>query len=201
MPLFQIITVFLHTQNANTAGLPKHMLEHVILVDESDTILGQMEKMEAHEKALLHRAFSVFLFNEKGETLLQKRAEGKYHSPLLWTNSCCSHPRFGETVLEAAQRRLFDELGIPLECDLSLHSPFHFIYRADFDNGLTEHELDHVVIGRLPPNVSLHLNPEEVDSVRWMAMTEVVADALKNPNHYTAWFKIILDEYVKHLPL
>jgi isopentenyl-diphosphate delta-isomerase len=125
------------------------MKEYVILVDPTDQPVGRMEKMEAHEKGILHRAFSVFLFNEKGETLLQQRASTKYHSPLLWTNTCCSHQRDGESNAQAASRRLREELGIELAPD-RLNDVFSFVYRAEFDNGLTEHELDHVLVGSLP---------------------------------------------------
>jgi isopentenyl-diphosphate Delta-isomerase len=116
--------------------------EQVILVDENDNQIGLMPKMEAHEKALLHRAFSVFTFNDKGELLLQQRAADKYHSPLLWTNTCCSHQRDGETSLQAGRRRLQEEMGFTCE----LEEVFSFIYKAPFDNGLTEHELDHVIM-------------------------------------------------------
>lgn len=174
------------------------MTEYVILVSADDQVLGRMEKMEAHQKGVLHRAFSVFLFNERGETLLQQRAASKYHSPLLWTNTCCSHPREGESVLEAAQRRVREELGIDPRDIQDLQPAFHFTYRAEFDNNLIEHELDHVVIGRYAGACAL--DPEEVASVRWVSMPELLADVARNPEHYTAWFKIILDEYVKHLP-
>ena len=173
------------------------MTEYVILVSADDQALGRMEKMEAHQKGALHRAFSVFLFNESGETLLQQRAATKYHSPLLWTNTCCSHPREGESVLEAAQRRVQEELGIDPRDIQDLQPAFHFTYRAEFDNNLIEHELDHVVIGRYAgPCI---LDPEEVASVRWVSMPDLLADVAQNPEHYTAWFKIILDEYIKHL--
>ena len=130
--------------------------EQVILVDENDTQIGLMPKMEAHEKALLHRAFSVFSFNDSGELLLQQRAADKYHSPLQWTNTCCSHQREGESNIEAGKRRLQEEMGF--SCELS--EVFSFIYKAPFDNGLTEHELDHVMIGKF--NGVPEVNPEEV---------------------------------------
>ncbi|MDG1252967.1 MAG: isopentenyl-diphosphate Delta-isomerase [Schleiferiaceae bacterium] len=174
------------------------MNEYVILVSETDEALGRMEKMEAHRKGALHRAFSVFLFNDRGETLLQQRAEGKYHSPLLWTNTCCSHPREGENVLAAAERRLHEELGIQPDAIVDLRPSFHFTYRAEFDNGLIEHELDHVLIGHF--NGDCVLNPEEVSSVQWLPMATLLADVHGRPENYTAWFKIILNEYVKHLP-
>ena len=120
------------------------MEEQVVLVDTQDNVVGLMPKMEAHKKAILHRAFSVFVFNKKGELLLQQRASTKYHSPLLWTNTCCSHQRYGETNLAAGKRRLQEEMGFVTE----LKEVFWFVYKATFDNGLTEHELDHVLIGK-----------------------------------------------------
>lgn len=164
------------------------MKEHVILVDEQDNPIGLMEKIEAHEKALLHRAFSVFVFNEKNELMLQQRAAEKYHSPLLWTNTCCSHQRDGESNIEAGKRRLKEEMGFSCE----LEELFSFIYKAPFDNGLTEHELDHVMIGRF--NDEPIINPEEVASYKWMPLEEVKNDIENHPEKYTAWFKIIFKE-------
>lgn len=164
------------------------MKEHVILVDEQDNPIGLMEKIEAHEKALLHRAFSVFVFNEKNELMLQQRAAEKYHSPLLWTNTCCSHQRDGESNIEAGKRRLKEEMGFSCE----LEELFSFIYKAPFDNGLTEHELDHVMIGRF--NDEPIVNPEEVASYKWMPLEEVKSDIENHPEKYTAWFKIIFKE-------
>ncbi|WKD86923.1 Isopentenyl-diphosphate Delta-isomerase [Polaribacter huanghezhanensis] len=163
--------------------------EQVILVDKNDNQIGLMAKMEAHEKALLHRAFSVFTFNDKGELLLQQRAADKYHSPLLWTNTCCSHQRNGETSLEAGKRRLQEEMGFTCE----LEEVFSFIYKAPFDNGLTEHELDHVMIGKYNENPIV--NKEEVATFKWMTLEEVKVDMEKEPGIYTEWFKIIFDEY------
>jgi isopentenyl-diphosphate delta-isomerase len=168
-------------------------LEMVILVDENDQEIGLMEKQEAHEKALLHRAFSVLVFNDKGEMLLQQRAFEKYHSGGLWTNTCCSHPRQGETTEEAAHRRLQEEMGF--DCDLNLHQTF--IYKAPFDNGLTEHELDHVYIGKY--NNNPEFNALEVSSFQWISLEEL-KDQLKNrPEKFTVWFKMIMDNYI-HLP-
>ena len=141
-----------------------------------------------NEKAVLHRAFSVFIFNSKGELMLQQRAAHKYHSPLLWTNTCCSHQRDGETNIEAGERRLVEEMGFKT----NLKEIFSFVYKAPFDNGLTEHELDHVMVGYfdgLP-----EINPEEVASFKWMSLEEVNADIKLHPNLYTAWFKIIFKE-------
>lgn len=164
------------------------MDELVVLVDENDEQVGLMPKMEAHEKALLHRAFSVFTFNKKGELLLQQRAAHKYHSPLLWTNTCCSHQREGENNIEAGKRRLQEEMGFSTE----LKEVFSFIYKAPFDNGLTEHELDHVMIGYFDgePNI----NKDEVESYKWMLLEDVKKDIENNPDIYTAWFKIIFKE-------
>lgn len=162
--------------------------EQVILVDKDDNQIGLMPKMEAHEKALLHRAFSVFTFNDKGELLLQQRAAEKYHSPLLWTNTCCSHQRDGETNLEAGKRRLQEEMGFVCE----LKEIFSFIYKAPFDNGLTEHELDHVMIGSY--NDKPIINKEEVEAYKWMTLEAVKKDMEENPQEYTAWFKIIFEK-------
>lgn len=164
------------------------MEEHVILVDEQDNQLGLMPKMEAHEKAVLHRAFSVFIFNSDGDLILQQRAAHKYHSPLLWTNTCCSHQRDGESNIEAGKRRLLEEMGFSTE----LKEVFSFIYKAPFDNGLTEHELDHVMVGYFDgvPEV----NPEEVASFKWMSLEAIKEDIELHPNLYTAWFKIIFKE-------
>ena len=164
------------------------MEEHVILVDEQDNQLGLMPKMEAHEKAVLLRAFSVFIFNSDGDLMLQQRAAHKYHSPLLWTNTCCSHQRDGESNIEAGKRRLLKEMGFSTE----LKEVFSFIYKAPFDNGLTEHELDHVMVGYFDgvPEV----NPDEVASFKWMSLEAIKEDIELHPNLYTAWFKIIFKE-------
>jgi len=167
--------------------------EKVILVNESDEQLGLMPKMEAHEKAKLHRAFSVFVFNDKGELLLQQRAANKYHSPKLWTNTCCSHQRDGETNIGAGKRRLQEEMGFV--CDLK--EVFWFVYKAPFDNGLTEHELDHVMVGYFNENPII--NKEEVESYKWMTLNAVKIDIENNPKLYTAWFKIIFKESYEKL--
>lgn len=163
--------------------------EEVILVNELDEQIGLMPKLEAHEKAVLHRAFSVFVLNTKNEIMLQQRAHQKYHSPLLWTNTCCSHQRNGESNIEAGSRRLFEEMGFKTE----LKELFHFIYKAPFDNGLTEHELDHVMIGYF--NDSPIINPEEVENWKWMKIEDIKEDLILNPEIYTVWFKIIFDEF------
>ena len=167
--------------------------EYVILVDTADSELGTMEKMEAHEKAVLHRAFSVFIFNDRGELMLQQRAAHKYHSPLLWTNTCCSHQRQGESNIQAGKRRLQEEMGF----EVDLEEKFHFVYKAEFDNGLTEHELDHVMVGYY--NEKPIINPEEVASWRWIDMEVLQKDMKDNPQDYTVWFKIIFDRFVEFL--
>lgn len=164
------------------------MEEQVVLVDRNDNQIGLMPKMEAHEKALLHRAFSVFIFNKKGELMLQQRAAHKYHSPMLWTNTCCSHQRNGESNLEAGVRRLEEEMGFKTD----LKEVFSFIYKAPFDNGLTEHELDHVLIGYFDDEAVI--NKEEVEDYKWMLLEDVKIDIEKNPSLYTEWFKIIFDK-------
>ncbi|WP_313803926.1 isopentenyl-diphosphate Delta-isomerase [Flavobacterium sp.] len=167
--------------------------ENVILVNEQDQPIGLMPKLEAHEKALLHRAFSVFVLNDKNEVMLQQRAHHKYHSPLLWTNTCCSHQREGETNIGAGTRRLQEEMGFTTE----LKDLFSFIYKAPFDNGLTEHELDHVLIGYY--NDEPAINDDEVESWKWMAIDDIKADMEQNPEIYTVWFKIIFDEFYHYL--
>ncbi len=152
-----------------------------------------MEKIEAHEKALLHRAFSVFVVNDNNEIMLQQRALGKYHSPGLWTNTCCSHQREGETNIEAGKRRLMEEMGFVTE----LKELFHFIYIAPFDNGLTEHELDHVMIGNY--NDAPIINPDEVASYKWMTAQDIKTDMEEQPETYTEWFKIIFEKYYSHI--
>jgi isopentenyl-diphosphate delta-isomerase len=169
------------------------MEEQVILVDRNDNEIGLMAKMEAHEKGVLHRAFSVFVFNQKGEMMLQRRALSKYHSPGLWSNTCCSHPRKGETALEAAHRRTVEEMGF--DCDMK--EAFSFIYKADFDNGLTEHEFDHVIIGNYDKEPVI--NPEEVDSWKWIKLDELKKDMQTNPEKYTVWFRIAFKEVEKQL--
>ena len=166
------------------------MEEQVILVNEHDIPIGLMEKLEAHQKALLHRAFSVFILNDKGEIMLQQRAASKYHSPNLWTNTCCSHPRQDETTIEAGKRRLREEMGFVTE----LTDILSFIYKAPFDNGLTEHELDHILIGyyNAPPTI----NPEEVADWRWELPEKIKEDIAKHPHRYTEWFKIIFDKFL-----
>lgn len=167
--------------------------ENVILVNQNDEQIGLMPKLEAHEKAVLHRAFSVFVLNNKNELMLQQRAKHKYHSPLLWTNTCCSHQRDGETNLQAGNRRLYEEMGFGTK----LKELFHFIYKAPFDNGLTEHELDHVMIGYY--DEAPKTNPEEVENWKWMPIEEVRKDMQLHPEVYTVWFKIIFDKFYHYI--
>lgn len=162
------------------------MEEHVILVDESDNELGTMEKLEAHRKGVLHRAFSVCLFNEEGEMLIQKRSSSKYHSPGLWTNACCSHPRKGEDLLEAANRRLMEEMGIQCTIDKA----FSFLYKTRLDKGMIEHELDHVLIGKFAGKPRINL--EEVEDWKYMKPEHILKEMRANPEQWTEWFKIIM---------
>lgn len=171
--------------------------EFVILVNAKDEPQGLMGKMLAHRNGSLHRAFSVFLFNDQGETLLQQRAEGKYHSPMLWTNSCCSHPREGETVLDAANRRLGEELGIDEKDVHGLKKLFHFQYHASFDDGLVEHELDHVLTAKFQGDTPF--NHDEVHALAWRSIADIQSDMEANPSDFTAWFQIIFKEYLNHL--
>ncbi|MFV8281662.1 isopentenyl-diphosphate Delta-isomerase [Christiangramia marina] len=167
--------------------------EKVILVNEKDEQIGLMEKIEAHEKALLHRAFSVFVFNDKHELMIQQRALSKYHSPGLWTNTCCSHQREGESNIEAGKRRLQEEMGFSTE----LKDTISFIYKAPFDNGLTEHEFDHILVGYFEGKPDL--NPDEVAEWKWMSLEAIEKDMQANPFIYTEWFKIIFDKYYSHI--
>jgi len=169
------------------------MKEEVILVNENDHEIGLMEKIEAHEKGELHRAFSIFLFNDQNEFLLQKRASHKYHSPSLWTNTCCSHQRKGESTLEAAKRRLMEEMGITTQVE----EKFTFIYRAELDQGLTEHELDHVLIGSF--NGTPLFNTSEVEDYKYIGVTELLSDLKSHPERYTEWFKICLEQVIKEM--
>lgn len=169
------------------------MEEKVVLVDENNQQIGLMPKMEAHEKAVLHRAFSVFIINDKGETMLQQRAAHKYHSPLLWTNTCCSHQRDGESNIEAGKRRLQEEMGFSVD----LKEVFSFVYKAPFDNGLTEHEFDHVMVGYT--NQEPQINPDEVANWKWMKPAKIKTAIVENPEEYTAWFKIIFERFYNYL--
>lgn len=191
----------LHTQplpylslNTYAMTIPNEQLtsalgsDAVVLVDPNDRELGVMEKLEAHEKGLLHRAFSFFIFNSKGEWLLQQRAWEKYHSPGLWTNACCSHPRRGESPADAATRRLQEELGVYCQAK----PIFKFLYRSEFSNGLIEHELDHVLIGysdTLPEP-----NPAEVAAYRYVSLSDLEYELKQYPANFTVWFRICFQE-------
>ena len=166
--------------------MPTSDLDFVVLVDENDSSLGTMEKMEAHKKGVLHRAFSVFVFNEYEELLIHRRALDKYHSAGLWTNTCCSHPRPGESELVAATRRLEEEMGFI--CDL--HKMSSFIYRAEFENGLIEHELDHIFTGTY--NGEPMPNPNEVAEWKYISIPTLLDHIQSNPEEYTIWFKLAL---------
>jgi isopentenyl-diphosphate delta-isomerase len=172
-------------------------MEQVILVDETDQPLGTMEKMEAHRRAVLHRAFSVFIFNSRGEMLLQQRAEEKYHSAGLWTNACCSHPRPGEDTRAAALRRLREELGFTTD----LFKLFEFTYRTAYDNGLTEFEFDHVFVGTYDQEISP--DQTEVSDYRYRSMPEIEAELKSAPETYSSWFQLafpLLKEKIGALP-
>jgi len=170
-------------------------MEYVILVDENDRQIGLMEKQAAHIEPHLHRAFSIFIFNSKGELLMQQRALSKYHSPGLWTNTCCSHPRDGETLAEATSRRLLEEMG--MTCDM--HEVYTFIYKAPVGQGLTEHEFDHVWIGQ--SDAIPQINRDEVESWKYMSLSELSEDIKEHPEIYTEWFKITFEEMTRHAEL
>jgi len=161
----------------------------VQLVDNQDNPNGSMEKLEAHEKGLLHRALSVLIINTNKEILLQRRALGKYHSPGLWTNTCCSHPYPGENPTEAANRRLKEEMGMVADLEFA----FKFQYKCDFDNGLIEHELDHVFMGKTDDIP--HLNTDEAMAFKWMSIEELETDMKNNADNYTFWFKWMIEKH------
>ena len=167
--------------------------ENVVLVDRNDNPMGLMPKLEAHEKGVLHRAFSVFILNRKGQLMLQRSALDKYHSPGLWTNTCCSHPRESESNIEAGLRRLKEEMCFttPLE------PMFSFIYKSKFDNGLTEHEFDHVLLGYYdkPP----FINAIEVSEWKWMSLEKIILEIKNKPEDFTVWFKIIFERFYNHI--
>jgi len=169
-------------------------MEEIILVDKNDNEIGTEEKLTAHQNGgKLHRAFSIFIFNSKGKLLLQKRAEGKYHSALLWTNACCSHPRAGESLNEAAHRRLKEEMGF--DCDLA--EKFSFIYKIDFENGLTENEFDHVFFGKF--DVEPKPDPKEVAGWKWVSVEELKTDIKENPEKYSYWLKVSFNNVFQYI--
>ena len=169
------------------------MKEIIICVDKNDNEVGHIEKMDAHIKGLLHRALSIFVFNEKNELLLQKRYSGKYHSPGLWTNTCCTHPNKDESTDDAALRRLQEEMGF--SCDLK--EVFSFMYYIKFDNDLIEHEFDHVYFGRYSNEISI--NPLEVEDYKWISLDNIKVDLKTNPDNYTFWFKYIIENHIKEI--
>ena len=167
------------------------MEERVILVDENDKVIGTEEKLKAHQNGgKLHRAFSIFIFNSKGEMLLQKRAKSKYHFGGLWTNACCSHPNPDKPLEDTVHKKLEQEMGF----DTDLKETFTFIYKAEPENNLTEHELDHVFIGKFDGEPKI--NPEEADEWKWINIEELQKDIKENPEKYTPWFKIALGRVI-----
>jgi len=169
-------------------------VESVILVNSLDQAIGEMEKMQAHIDGVLHRALSVIVFNSKGEMLLQQRAYTKYHTPGLWSNTCCSHPRPGENEYLAASRRLVEEMGISIE----LKKSFDFIYKAHFDNGLIEHEYDHVFFGTYDGIPKLNI--EEAHDYKWVVVSDLMEDMRSQPDKYTVWFRIIMEKMEERFP-
>jgi isopentenyl-diphosphate delta-isomerase len=167
----------------------------IVLVNDKDENIGSIGKLEAHQKGLLHRAFSIIVWNEQNEILIHQRALGKYHSEGLWTNTCCSHPKVGETVLEAAHRRLQEEMGF----DCELEQKFHFIYQVELDNQLIEHELDHVLLGKF--NENPNPNPQEVQDFHWITLEELKREIAQNPDRFTFWFKEIIQKYEGQIKL
>lgn len=166
-------------------------MEEVIYVDEQDKEIGKGEKLAAHQKGVLHRAISVFIFNSKGELMLQKRAKHKYHSAGLWSNTCCSHPRPGEDIRAAAKRRLKEEMGLTV----SFSHVSHLLYKVTFDNGLTEHEYDHMFVGET--DTAPTLNPDEAEDWKWMSPEAVAKDIEQHPEEYSYWFKLALEDILK----
>ena len=167
--------------------------EKVVLVDKNNNQIGLMPKMEAHLKGFLHRAFSIIIFNSVGEMMLQKRASTKYHTPNLWSNTCCSHQRENENNISAGKRRLKEEMGFVT----NLYDFGSFIYQVSFSNGLIEHEFDHILLGVY--NGIPKINPDEVDEWKWISIDELCIDIKKKPEKYTAWFKIIINKYSESL--
>jgi isopentenyl-diphosphate delta-isomerase len=160
----------------------------ITLVDKDDNVSGYEEKLLVHQKGLLHRAFSILIFNKKGEMLIHQRALSKYHSPGLWTNACCGHPNKGETVLDAAHRRLGEEMGF----DSPLHYQFKFHYQAELENGLIENEIDHVYFGEY--NDTFIVNPNEVEDFKWVVTSQIKEETKSTPENFTVWFRKIMIE-------
>lgn len=168
----------------------------VILVDYQDNEIGTAEKHVAHENGgTLHRSFSILLFDNNDMLLVHRRAKGKYHTPGLWTNTCCSHPRPGEAVYAAAQRRMLEELGAQYSCE----EVYSFIYRADLDRGMVEHEFDHVFFGRCHDVSPLLINTDEIEEVDWVSVASACSGIMTHPNRYTPWFRIIMIDYLNYI--
>jgi len=168
-------------------------MSEVILVDENDNVIGTGEKIKTHQEGKLHRAFSIFVFNSKGQLLLQRRAKSKYHSGGLWSNTCCSHPSPGESLEEAVHRRLKEEMGF----DCELRGIFSFTYKVKFDDDLFENEYDHVFIGKFDGNPNP--NPEEVDEWKWIDLEELKKGIRENPDNYTYWLKQSIDKVISYV--
>jgi isopentenyl-diphosphate Delta-isomerase len=166
------------------------MQNTINLVNTEGEVIGEIEKLEAHEKGLLHEAFSIFIFNSSGDLLLQKRAMDKYHSGGLWTNTCCSHPAFGEDLNSAIHRRMVEEMGFDIQ---DMREVYAFIYNVKLGNGLTEHEYDHVFVGKYN-NEIINPNPDEVCDYKWVCMDWLKKDLVSNPENYTEWLKIIFKD-------
>ncbi len=166
-------------------------MEKVILVDEHDKQIGLLEKIQAHKEGRLHRAFSVIIFNQNGDMLIHQRAKDKYHCGGLWTNACCSHPRDGELTEDAAHRRLNEEMGF----DTELSYIDSFIYKADFDNGLIEHEYDHLYAGFYEGEILP--NEDEVANWKYVNLVQLKQDIQRNPSQYTIWFRDIIQNHLK----
>lgn len=171
------------------------MSDDIILVDEQDNQIGTGEKLAVHRAGKLHRCFSIFMFNARGKLLLQKRAQGKYHSGGLWTNTACSHPRPGESNTAGAERRLQQEMGI----GSNLQEKFTFMYRAEFDNGIIEHELDHVFFGTSEKDPKP--DPEEAEGWKWVTLDWLAQDIAAHPEQYTVWLKVCFDQVLEHAPI
>lgn len=170
------------------------MKREVILVDRRDRAIGVADKLAPHRTGALHRAFSVFVFNSQSELMLQKRARKKYHSGGLWSNTCCSHPRPGETVLQAAHRRLKEEMGF----DTKLTEGFSFVYQVKFSNGLIEHEYDHVLLGCFDGVPKL--DSQEVEDWKWVSLPALRRDIKLHPRRYSFWLKQVLPRFTAHVP-
>lgn len=179
-----------------SATLSSEKKESVVLINEKDEVIGQMEKIEAHHKAFLHRAFSIFIFNKDGEWLLQQRALSKYHSAGLWSNACCGHPRFSEEILMATHRRLFEEMGF--DCDLKYLFKFQY-FAPDIGPNITENEIDHVFIGKY--NGKIIPNSNEVMAWKWVNLDILTYDMRKNSDIYTFWLKTIFEKVKQEILL